>query len=292
MNMTFLFFGLYSEIDGFVTENLCTDRSWLETKRWSRCLLSFKIKNTLLTSCLKSQPNVERNKKPKADKLYEKNLEGWVSKEMQRQIAERIAVLTQEQRFKDQAFGRVVPVLRGFLPPSSCGPIVEDAIGDVRMKLLERLPELSAAQLADFAAEEEEKDSYLRLYLLRGVRNYALDRYRRWRSGSAPSQHGDIGSEPSDVQRGARTRIETEDLVATLDSHGESEDCHATALDLDRVDQLLEAKGLSEEEIDLLKARLSGLTYKELAELYGGTPDKYRKIVARALERSGLDLKL
>jgi DNA-directed RNA polymerase specialized sigma24 family protein len=221
---------------------------------------------------------------------------------MQRQIAERIAVQTGDERFMDQARGKVSSVLRSFQPPGSCRAIAEDAVGEVRLKLLERLPKLSGSQLELFATpEDDEGNSYLRQYLLKGVHNYALDRYRRWRGSISTTRNpgAETGGDDSAAmrtekaqRRGVRARVETDDLIATLDKHISADECPGAAIDLDRVDQLLQAKGLSKKEIHVLKARLSGMTNTALAELHGGTEGKYRKIIERALDRSGLELDL
>jgi DNA-directed RNA polymerase specialized sigma24 family protein len=60
--------------------------------------------------------------------------------------------------------------------------------------------------------------------------------------------------------------------------------------DLERVDEFLVERGLSNPEISLLKQHLDKMSYVQMAKEYGGSEDKYRKIVARAKQKAGLDV--
>jgi hypothetical protein len=61
----------------------------------------------------------------------------------------------------------------------------------------------------------------------------------------------------------------------------------------DRLEGHMLEKGINLEEIELIKLKLSGYSYSEIAEKVGNeeTGDKYRKIITRALAKIGLKLK-
>jgi DNA-directed RNA polymerase specialized sigma24 family protein len=113
-----------------------------------------------------------------------------------------------------------------------------------------------------------------------GIANYCDTRLRRW---SVKNEKGEVG-------RRARHIIDSE-LADDSDywdqhlSHADSLD----SLDAERIDALLVARGLSDEDIDLIKRNLSGWSFVDLAAELGGTADKYRRRIQRALDKADID---
>ena len=117
-------------------------------------------------------------------------------------------------------------------------------------------------------------------YLMIGVVNYCNTRLKRW---SFNNKQGETGAR-------ARYIIDSElaDDSDYWDQHlSQSESL--TSLDEERVDSLLSAKGLSGEDIILIKRKLAGWSFVDLAAQHGGTADKYRRRIQRALDKAGID---
>lgn len=205
-------------------------------------------------------------------------------------VLEMVNELRGEKKFSTQAHRRVSRILIAFRSSGECHEIAEDALGDAVLSLMERLGSMSQQQLASFNTIND-----VRAYLLKSVSNYALDRYRRWHGGASNISSDLQDSTPtisSTMRKGARARYETDDLVDLIDSHSYLDDNISFEMDLQRLDDLLHKRGISQDEIQIIKARLNGYSYQDLASKHGGTADKYRKIVKRAIERSGLELNI
>ena len=210
------------------------------------------------------------------------------------QVVEMVNELRGEKKFSTQAHRRVSRILRAFRSSGECHEIAEDALGEAVLSFMERLGSMSPQQLASFNTIND-----VRAYLLRSVSNYALDRYRRWHGGASKTsselQDSTMLLDPTkstEMRKGARARYETDDLVTFLDSISYLDDNISFEMDLQRLDDLLHKRGISQDEIQIIKARLNGYSYQDLASKQGGTADKYRKIVKRAIERSGLEIEI
>ncbi|MBN0989363.1 hypothetical protein [Amphritea pacifica] len=123
----------------------------------------------------------------------------------------------------------------------------------------------------------------LAYYLTKGVTRFCDSRLRRWSNENEAKAFG------------ARARV-------VIDNHKDSEDdfwdqhvSHSfdfAAVDAEKLDGLLQAKGLKDKDIHYMKLRLAGITFEEMSQSDGGSPDKYRKVISRAVEKAGLpDLK-
>lgn len=88
----------------------------------------------------------------------------------------------------------------------------------------------------------------------------------------------------------SRYRLDVDDALepAYLSEDYVSADQSTSTVDQSKVDGLLSGLGLNDSDIEILKLHLEGLTYVEMAERLGGSPDKYRKKVKRAKEKADL----
>ena len=159
--------------------------------------------------------------------------------------------------------------------------IAEDALNEVTMGLLNATHAGTTSLKAEEAGEETGVLAHpVARYLMMGIANYCDTRLRRW---SVKNEKGEVG-------RRARHIIDSE-LADDSDywdqhlSHADSLD----SLDAERIDALLVARGLSGEDIDLIKRNLSGWSFVDLAAELGGTADKYRRRIQRALDKADID---
>ncbi|MDK9556081.1 hypothetical protein QQF73_00490 [Marinobacter sp. M216] len=162
--------------------------------------------------------------------------------------------------------------------------IAEDALNEVTMGLLNA----THAGTTSLKAEETgvkpgSLANPVTRYLLAGVSNYCDIRLRRW---SVKNEKGEVGRRARHI-----IRSELADDADYWDQHISHTESFGS-LDNDRVDALLSAKGLSGEDIDLIKRNLGGWSFVELAAEYGGTADKYRRRFQRALYKAGIDSSL
>lgn len=164
--------------------------------------------------------------------------------------------------------------------------VAEDALNEVTLRLLNAIDSGTTSLRVDEDAADEIGDQKgamahpVARYLMIGVVNYCNTRLTRW---SLNNEQGETGAR-------ARYIIDSE-LADDSDywdqhlSHSES----LTSLDEERVDSLLSAKGLSGEDIILIKRKLAGWSFVDLAAQHGGTADKYRRRIQRALDKAGID---
>ncbi|WP_226611463.1 hypothetical protein [Marinobacter nauticus] len=162
--------------------------------------------------------------------------------------------------------------------------IAEDALNEVTMGLLNATHAGTTTLKSEEAVEERGILAHpVARYLMMGITNYCDTRLRRW----------SVNNEKGEVGRRARHIIESEraDDSDYWDQHLSHTE-NLASLDNDRVDALLAAKGLSGEEIDLIKRNLAGWSFVDLAAEHGGTSDKYRRRIKRALDKAGIDSSL
>lgn len=162
--------------------------------------------------------------------------------------------------------------------------VAEDALNEVTMGLLHA----THAGTSSLKAEENDEKSGVLAhpvarYLVTGVANYCDIRLRRW---SLNNEKGEVG---------ARARYIIDSELADDSDYWDQHLSHSgslASLDDDRVDSLLAAKGLSGEDIALIKRNLAGWSFVDLAAEYGGTADKYRRRIQRALDKADIDPEL
>lgn len=169
--------------------------------------------------------------------------------------------------------------------------ISEDALNTVTTALLnaryQSYPVLEKEESRPRKKDNRSKEAVLghpvAKYVLTGVSHYCNTRLRRW-SGS--NEKGEAGSR-------ARHQINS-DLADDADFWDQhlSDTGSFDAVDGDRVDNILLERGVSSEDIDLIKCNLAGWSFVDLADQFGGTADKYRRRIHRALEAADIDIKL
>lgn len=159
--------------------------------------------------------------------------------------------------------------------------ISEDALHHVTEKLLEACRSGTTSLEVGKADEKTKIVSHpIAIYLMSGVVNYCNVRLRRW---SLNNEKGEVGSRARDIVDGELA--DDSDYWDQHLSHNES----MGSLDDERVDSLLAAKGLSGEDINLIKRNLAGWSFVDLAAELGGTADKYRRRIRRALDKAGIN---
>ncbi|WP_439531660.1 hypothetical protein [Marinobacter adhaerens] len=162
--------------------------------------------------------------------------------------------------------------------------IAEDALNEVTVHLLNAIQ----AGTSSLKAEESDREADIlkhpiARYLISGVAHYCNDRLKRW---SVNNEKGQVG---------ARARYIIDSELADDSDYWDQHLSHSgslASLDDDRVDALLAAKGLSGEDIALIKRNLAGWSFVDLAAEYGGTADKYRRRIQRALDKADIDPEL
>lgn len=162
--------------------------------------------------------------------------------------------------------------------------VAEDALGDSINGLFQARQNGTTSFTAASGVEYEDiREHPVAKYLYVAVESYCNTRLERW------------SNENKQGKRGSRARqvfvSDTPDGSDFWDQHLESERDY-DQIDLERVDKLLSERGVSEDDIMLLKLSLAGWSYVDLASKYGGTPDKYRVRVGRVLRKANIDSEL
>ncbi|MET4028332.1 hypothetical protein ABIE59_003878 [Marinobacter sp. MBR-99] len=164
--------------------------------------------------------------------------------------------------------------------------VAEDALNEVTLRLLNAIDGGTTSLRVEEEAADEIGDQTGALahpvarYLLIGVANYCNTRLKRW------SLNNDQG------ETGARARYIIDAELADDSDYWDQHLSHTeslASLDEERVDSLLSANGLSGEDIVLIKRKLEGWSFVDLAAQHGGTADKYRRRIQRALDKAGID---
>lgn len=192
-------------------------------------------------------------------------------------VLKQLPLVVTDPGFRQIALNIVSDILHAFLPRASCEAIRDDAISEVMTNLIARLPDMSEAQLVELY-DPSGSDQPIRRVLKAGVSNYAKDRYRRW-----------CGKDESAGRSGARSRVADEDMETILGQLIDENDAYGAAADEGKIADLLEKRGLNPTEIKYLKAHAAGFGFTDLANHYGGNSDKYRKLIARAKKKAGLE---
>ena len=181
--------------------------------------------------------------------------------------------------------------------------ITEDALGQSVANFLDKIrsnPEFAQNFLYPMDEDIQPPATFAELitcvqkYLTISVRNFCQVCADRW--NSSPQENvakvdGDnTGGVKKKMNPGARTR-----LIAPADEDKKERFWQDVQRDArfklnssefgDKLRDLFESQALSEREQHYFNERVSGLTYPEIAERDGGTPDKYRKIIDRAIAK-------
>lgn len=198
--------------------------------------------------------------------------------------AEEIGLVATHADVKARALAIVKKKLGHLLgrgPNSEVREISEDALNTVTMSLLNACSENTTTLRAE-QSQTQKKDltNPVVRYLMSGVSNYCDTRLKRWSVGD---ENGEVGTRARyTIPKGRADDSEFWDQHLTDAGNLDS-------LDEERVDRLLSAKGVSEADIDLIKRNLAGWSFVELARELGGTEDKYRRRIRRALDTAGID---
>ncbi len=204
--------------------------------------------------------------------------------------AEDIATIATDTEVRAKALSVVKKKLGHILGTgldSEVNQIAEDALNTVTVGLLNTCAEKAAPLVLEGHQEGDNILSHpIARYLIGGVYNYCNTRLKRW---SGADEEGEVGTR-------ARHHIKADDTGRADDAHFwdehlSHEDSH-DSIDHARVDALLSQRGVSEEDIALIKRNLAGWSFVELAEEFGGTADKYRRRIQRALDSAGIDFSL
>lgn len=201
---------------------------------------------------------------------------------------EEIGRVATHEDVKSRALSIVKKKLGHFLGKadgSEVHQVAEDALNEVTLRLLNAIDggttSLTVEEAADEIGDQTGALAHpIARYLLIGVANYCNTRLKRW------SLNNDQG------ETGARARYIIDAEFADDSDYWDQHLSHTeslASLDEERVDSLLSANGLSGEDIVLIKRKLEGWSFVDLAAQHGGTADKYRRRIRRALDKAGID---
>jgi len=194
-----------------------------------------------------------------------------------------IGKVATDSRVKAMAL-RITRRKLGHILGSEVQQVAEDALGDsIRALFQARDNQTSSLELEDPVPDEKILKHPVSKYLYIAVESYCNTRLTRW---SHENEKGELGSRARHVFDSDRP-----DSSDFWDKHMQLE-TDLAQLDAERIDALLSSRGLDDQDIALLKKSLSGWSYVDLAGEYGGTPDKYRLKIKRALEKAGINSKL
>ncbi|MGF2734486.1 hypothetical protein [Marinobacter sp. DUT-1] len=201
---------------------------------------------------------------------------------------EEIGRIATHEDVKSRALSVVKKKLGRFLGKtegSEVHQVAEDALNEVTLRLLNAIDggttSLTVKDAADEIGDQKGVMAHpVARYLMIGVVNYCNTRLKRW---SLKNEQGGTG---------ARARYVIDSELADDSDYWDQHLSHTeslASLDEERVDSLLSAKGLSGEDIVLIKRKLEGWSFVDLAAQHGGTADKYRRRIRRALDKAGID---
>lgn len=213
------------------------------------------------------------------DKAVEMDISNESRDEVAR-VAMRSEVKNKALSITKKKFGHIF----GIGPASEVHQIAEDALNKVTLDLLKNCSD--SAKSPDLEKQLKGPAIFnhpIARYLIKGVSNYCNTRLSRW---SGENGKGQMGSR-------ARHYINSDqaDDADFWDQHLRH-DGGLDSVDQERIDEMLSQRGMSEEDIALIKRNLAGWSFVDLAEEFGGTADKYRRRIHRALEAAGIDPKL
>jgi len=208
-------------------------------------------------------------------------------------VIEALALLSLDTRFIARCRATVISVLKPFIPPCSeeYKQIVEDAIADVTersLKWASAVDRDTARQIEVLSVFNTSKCVVSR-YLFLGVKRLAFYKRRRWMYDDKKGKYGYAARELQNSADEQSQEAWIEEKQASrmlfdneLDLVGTSSDAIA----------YLKDRGFKPQTIEIILEKLSGTSYADIARQRGGSEDKYRKLVKRALNSIGLDINL
>lgn len=176
--------------------------------------------------------------------------------------------------------------------------IAKDALATVIANVIESVSEGKALKLEELPVEELSLAD-VQGYVMSGVVNYCDTRARRWSLEPTKKITKDgVTQEIKASSPAARARVpimsDTDDSEDTDGPHDFWDQLKTTPFndeerDSETINRILEARGLTAEQLSLVKEKLSGVTFTEMARARGGSEDKYRKIYNRAVQKAGIE---
>lgn len=201
--------------------------------------------------------------------------------------------------------------LGGILVTSDSDDIANDAISHVvestRISIiLKTSKSFSKEKLGDRIPSIPE----IQRYLIAGIKNYCNTRLQRWSTDQkivrkTKSKEGEEITHSKENESNAehnpkrKVAIRAREYISS-DCASDSDfwDQHISSslneedLDLVKALEILNSKGLSAEQFDLILDCMSGITFSTMAKEKGGSQDQYRKAFNRAIEKIGIDKKM
>lgn len=199
-------------------------------------------------------------------------------------LKEILSRLAMDKDFLANIRNKAAAILSNFHRGNEISQIAQDALGEVIVSMLSRIEngEQPIARYTNF-------ENAVRGYVFLSVQAYCLDRARSWGRPSTERRH-EIETAPN-KGRGARARlyapINEEANELFWDQLAEVK-LNVEHFDYEKIDAALKEIGFSIEEIDVIRMQAEGLSFEEIGRRLGGSADKYRKMLSRALERCGL----
>lgn len=216
------------------------------------------------------------------------------------------------KRFHRYCSKIVAERLGNYLSTGEYKTVAEDALGHVVEQFLNKVrnkPEFLGGFFTDSTGEEAAADLIaIEKYLSKAVRYYCMTRADRWSStGTAndplfkeedfsefkedeEKEITEKGKSPKQRKPGARARRtlpadEADEEQFWHDVYQDARFKLESGVFAEKLAEIFDSEALTERERHYFSDRASGLTYPEIAERDGGTPDKYRKIVDRAVAK-------
>lgn len=225
------------------------------------------------------------------------------------------------KRFHRYCSQIVAERLGNYISSGEYNAVAEDALGYITERFLIKIrskPDFSvgfftAVEGEDKWAPDREK---IEKYLSMAVKYYCMTRVYRWSSTGTPQSfqsseeeeyfkqfqkddegeqaekeaNGDGKSSTKQRKPGARARRilpadDADEEWFWQDVYDDARFKLNSRVYAEKLNEVFDGHSLTERERHYLSDRVSGLTYPEIAERDGGTPDKYRKIVARAIAK-------
>lgn len=217
------------------------------------------------------------------------------------------------KRFHRYCSKIVAERLGNYLSSGEYNAVAEDALGHLTERFLIKIrskPEFAVGFFTDATDEKEAAADLVAIekYLSKAVRYYCMTRAYRWcPTGTSndprfkeedfsdfeedeEEENTEKGKSTKPRKPGARARrtLPTDEADEQQFWHDVYQDARfklESGVFAEKLADIFDSEVLTERERHYFSDRVSGLTYPEIAERDGGTPDKYRKIVDRAVAK-------